>query len=175
MDTLIVGVLLGLMISLITTWITTRIHKSIDSRMQLLKNLETWVSEFNEKCNAAYFKYKNINKNFYDEINEDMSGHHIIGYAGVAKAFKNDELIQALNRHDASTVKFRDSMFKLAIMYEVEEKPFFGGQLGIIERNLHELKVAAEDIHRIIAEERMRIFPKWPERVWLWLRRNILK
>jgi len=169
METLVLGFFLGL----IATWFSARVSKSTDTRTQLLLDIDNWVNELTEISFSTYFKYKNVKKVFYDEFVEDVRGYKTIGYTGIAKALKIDGLIQRLNRFDSGVARYINSMFNLTFMYEDEKEPHIGAQLDTIMENLDEVNRAAEEVHKIIAEERMRIFPSisnYYRRVKTWIK-----
>jgi hypothetical protein len=39
--------------------------------------------------------------------------------------------------------------------------------------NLMEVDYGTKEVHRIIAEEMLRILPSWPERAWLWVKSKV--
>jgi hypothetical protein len=170
MDTLIVGAFIGIVATLIGTWFDARYKKSTDTRTQLLLNMDDWVNDMIQACNSLYWKTR-TRKPIMDtnEVIIKLSSERWIGVAGGLKIKPlSDKLI-----HFTSVIIENFNMYvkyiKIAAnIGNIDEIP-----LDDLYKNLNEITLEADDIHKIITIELLRILPSWPERVWLWIKGKI--
>jgi hypothetical protein len=176
MDTLIVGAVIGIVATLIGTWFDARYRQSTDTRIQLLLKIDDWVNDLILFCDSAYWKLLDDKEVFQItlEVRQDFKKRMTRRCLGIARALRHDCLISQIQELHSKSSAFIDTLDDL-ITYthnnpKHEERM---KRLETLREELSDVVGVAENVHTQIAEEMMRIFPRWPKRLWNWIKSKV--
>lgn len=142
MDTLI-GAVIGIVATLLATWFATRMDKSTSAKTQLLLKIDDWVNDVVKVIGKMYWKGRTTH-NIPDKLLEDCARLQSNEYVGVSKALKNKCLVNSLD-------SFRSNIDTLMAYFESSAT-----ETNLIDMT-KQIKVSAEEVHKVIAQELIRI------------------
>ena len=174
MDTLIVGVvgaLVGIVGTLITSWFTTRYTKSTDAKTLLLLKIDESVNDSVKFFFSISFYATDTNFDSTKSLEQYAEKVTITRWIGVAKVLGNEDLAKALQRLSDEIWAYYDMLVNTRTL--LDEKKIVDKNAVVGEKKGSGISPISKEIHALIAQELIRVYPRRLERAWKWLREKV--
>jgi len=157
MDTLI-GALIAVIGTLLAVWFTARVNKSTETKAVLLNKIDDWLNEEIQYIFYMIFTFGKIVEVDWKEMLKELCKLNTGRVVGIAKALKNEELnsqMGELKNKMSSYVKLNLDILDAS---EDDKVNITKEQFTLLYNNVKDIENVGIEIHRIIAEELMRVF-----------------